>query len=634
MQERSTIDQGYKKRQLHLAMLLGGFLTIIAVPSVCAQLTLPTIHPINSATFAQNLNIYDWQYQFGWGASPWNQLDFVTHYDYFSTMQYSRGEQLWKDQQNADLIIQKRALQNRILLTRFDFTSLKDQFSSFNYDRIQAGMTIAGRFPLKQDISIQPEMGFRMENRKELSESGPYFAINLLVPDQEFFDAAHKLDAWSETSTFKNRQNSQVRLNYGIFGEVTPGTRDSLNFYYDFLRRDNFLGNPLNKIVESLNKKRIGFNNNLHYSIGQDAGFRMITDLSIAGVDIGRDSIAQHISNRGHDDFDFHNNIFMYWHGENHKHQLAVDFGESSTEHYLSDSSTTFSSSQGLIGVGYDVIEKFTRISEKSQYRLSDSDSIRFYFGLSKLERDNTDRARSDTHDEQRWTAALLHSRRLSEFITLRWELSTYLRHFVYLNSQLSGQNNWTRILKFQPECIIRFSPQAELRQKAGIRTNYVVSDFASDNSLVNNYVIRDYFITDSLAIEFSEKLTCLLDYRYETEELGSLNWRKFSSRPRTAWRNQWGTLKFQQRFTSRAKLGLGVVFYEQKRWNYELNTENRLKKEHVGTHTNLGPVAEFLFIAPNGSVIVFNGKRQKAFPFIGKAYYINNLELRMQWKF
>ncbi|KAA3660020.1 MAG: hypothetical protein DWQ10_07590 [Calditrichaeota bacterium] len=594
---------------------------------------MSSIHPTRSAPFAQNLNIYDWRYRIGYGASPWNQLDFVTHYDYASTMQYSRGEQLWKDQQSADLIIRKRALQNRTLLTRFDFNSLKDQFSSFNYDRIQAGMTLAGRFPLKNAITLQPELGFRIENRKELSESGPYFAVNLLVPDQNIFDATHKLDAWSESSKFKNRQNSQVRLNYGVFGEITPGTKDSLNFYYDFLRRDNFLGNPLNQMVESLNKKRFGVNNHLTYDIGENGGFRMITDVSIAGVDIAHNRIAQQISSRGHDDFSFNNNIFMYWQGEKHRHQLAVDFGEESTEHHISDSSTTLTLSQRFTGVGYDVIEKYTRISQKSHYKFSDRDSIRFYFGLSKLEHDNTDQARSDTHDEQRWTAAIFHSRKLNEFITVQWELSTYLRHFVYLNSQLSGQNNWTRILKLQPECIIRFSPKAELRQRAGIRTNYVVSDYASDNSSVNNYVIRDFFITDSLAFSLSEKVGCFVHYRYETEELGSLNWEKFSSRPRTSWRNQWGSIKFRQRFTAHATLSVGVDFYEQKRWKYELDTDKNLRKEHVGTHTNLGPVVEFFLLTHSGSVLLFSGKRQKAFPFIGKAYYINNLELRIQWK-
>ncbi|KAA3619401.1 MAG: hypothetical protein DWQ05_01395 [Calditrichaeota bacterium] len=600
---------------------------------VFAQLRLPTLNPTNRAVFQNSLNIYDWNYHFGWGASP-GKLDFVSHYLLSSTMQYRRGNQLWKDQQSADLIIQKKALQNRTFITRFDFNSLKDEFSSFNYDRIQSGMTLASRFPVKGEIILQPEIGFRMENRSELAESGPYYAALFTAPNQKYMNLNHNIDAWGERSNFKNRNNSQVRINYSISNQLTEGTRDSLSLYYDYLRRDNFLGDPGNDLVESLNRRRIGLTNYLHYGVGNNAGFRMRTDIGITGVEIDNNRIKRRISTRGHDDFNLDNNIHMYWRGEKYEHQLAVEFGEMTIEYNISDSASALSFPQRFVGVGYDIVEKYTRFSQKSQYRFNATDSIRFYFGLSKLEYDNTDQTRSDNHDEQQWMVAFFHAHRFNEIFTLQWELSTYLRHFVYLGSQLSGQNNWTRILKFQPECIIRLSPRTEFRQKTGIRTNYVVSDFTAENSALNNYVIRDYFIADSLALGISEKVSCVVQYKYEAEELGSLNWKKFSSRPRTAWRNQWGSIKFRQHFANRLNLSMGAVFYEQKRWNYELNADNQLRKEHVGTHTNLGPIAEFMFINKRGSTILFSGKRQKAFPFLGKAYYINNLELIVQWKF
>ncbi len=601
--------------------------------SAFAQLRLLTLSPVNRALFESSLNIYDWQYQLGWGASP-GKLDFVTHYTLTNTMLYRRGKQLWKDQQSADLIIRKKALQNRTFITRLDFNALKDEFSSFNYDRVQSGMTLASRFALKRQIVLQPEIGFRMENRSELAESGPYFAVLLRAPGQIYLNLSHDLDAWAERSAFKNRQNSQVRINYSLATKFVEGTRDSLNFYYDFLRRDNFLGDPRNDLVESLNKKRFGISNFLYYAIGGKTGFRMRTDLSMAGIEIDNRRIKRRLSKRGHDDFNLDNKIDMYWRGDRYEHRFAFDFGESTIEYNISDSSGGLTFPQRFIGIGYDINEKYTRLSQNSHFRFGEKDSLRFYFGLTKLEYDNTDQARSDSHDEQRWQVALIHTRKFSKFLTLRWELSTYLRHFVYLSSQLSGQNNWTRILKFQPECIIRISPRTEFRQKAGIRTNYVVSDFNADNSGINNYVIRDFFITDSLAFALSERISCLLQYRFEREELGSLNWQRFSSRPRTSWQNQWGSLIFRQRFGTMLNLNMGLVFYEQKRWNYKLQESGKLEKKHAGTHTNLGPLIEAIFINKSGSTVLLNAKRQKAFPFLGNPYYINNVELIVQWKF
>ena len=620
-------------RNLWLSFLIFGGITGFATQPAFGQLRLHSLSPVNLAQFESSLNIYNWHYQLGWGASP-GKLDFVTHYTLANTMLYRRGQQLWKDQQSADLIIRKSALQNRTFITRFDFNSLQDEFSSFNYDRVQAGMTLASRFEVRSKIIVQPEVGFRMENRSELAETGPYFATLLQAPQLHFLNLSHNLDAWGEKSAFKNRQNSKIRIAYSLAKYIAEGTRDSLNIYYDFLRRDNFLGDPQNNIVESLNKRRFGVSNFLRYAIGEQSGFLMQNDIAMAGIEIDNRRIRRRLSKRGHDDFNIDNKINMYWRAGKFDQQFAFEFGAGTIEYNISDTTTGLVFPQRFAGVGYDISEKYARLSHTSRVQISRKDSLRFNFGLSKLEYDNTDQARSDNHDEQRWQIAFVHTRKFNTFITVRSELSTFLRHFIYLSSQLSGQNNWTRIIKFQPECIVRISPRTEFRQKVGVRANYVVSDFNAANSVINNYVIRDFYSTDSLAIGLTDRLGCVLQYRFELEELGSLNWQKFSARPRTAWQNHWGSIIFRQRYGDVLNLSMGLVFYEQRRWDYKLQTVGKFEKKHAGTHLNLGPTFEASFINRHGSIVLLNAKRQKAFPFLGNPYYINNLELIVQWKF
>ncbi len=612
--------------------LCAGVALVIPV-SLLAQLQPGTAIPQQQAMFSNTLDVYAWRYLFG-HAGKNAGLGYSLAFDLQTTMQESGRSRLWKDNLTGYFQLDKPLTSQNTLLARMQQTWFQDELSSFNYQRRQSGITLANRWQPLPAVLVQPEIGLRLEQRAGLQERGPYTAFSLNVNEIEIQGYRHRFSGWLERVRFQQRENSTARISYVLVREFQPGTVDSIAFYYDFVRRDNFFSNPELGRVESLRKRSRGLYNVLRYRINEQFAFALRTRIGLDAVAVEQVQAGVSAGRRQHDDFDISNTVVLNWRGEKLNASFEFDAEEQQVRYDITDSTGFTPFTRPFSGLGYDLIQKRVRLSQRVQYRMSRRDSLRFYFELEKLEYTNTSEINPDSHDEQRWQVSLMHWRRISSFLQFRWQMIAFLKHFVYIDPSLSARNNWSRLLQLQPEVRIEPGNGVVFQQKAGVRAQYVTYDFDDQLTVRSSYAIREFFLDDSLAVPLNERISLLVHYKFEVEEIGSLRWETFSSRPRSLWQNHWFTLKLARKTPAPWHFSAGAIFYQQTRWRYRDSLGGGLEKDKLGSHVSLGPALDFAWAGRDGRMVVFSAHVQKAFPFSGESYYIKNIQLSARWEF
>ncbi len=598
-----------------------------------AQLQPGPAIPQQLARFSNTLDVYAWRYLLGLSGDH-SGLGYALAFDLQSSMQESGRSRLWKDNLTGYFQLDKPLAARNTILARMQQTWFQDELSSFNYQRRQSGLTLANRWQPLPFVLVQPELGLRLEQRSGLQERGAYTALTLAVDEVTYNGYRHRFSGWLERVRFQQRENATARIDYVLVREFQPGTVDSIAFYYDFVRRDNFFSDPRLGRVESLRKRSRGLYNVLRYQVSERFDFAMRTRLGLEAVAVEQLRNGSSSGSRKHDDFDISNTLILRWRGDRLGAAFEVDAEEQQVTYDITDSTAFSPFSRPFSGLGYDLIQKRVRLAQRVQYRVSQRDSLRFYFELEKLEYTNTSEISPDTHDEQRWQAAFVHWRRLSPFLQFRWQMIAFLKHFVYIDPSLSARNNWSRLLQLQPVIVFEPGNGIVFQQKAGVRAQYVTYDFDEMLTVRNSYAIREFFIDDSLAVPLNSRIRLLLHYKFEIEEIGSLRWETFSSRPRSLWQNHWFTLNIVRQTQASWRFAAGAIFYQQTRWRYRDGPGGELERDLLGSHVSLGPTLDFSWAGSTGQMVVFSANVQKAFPFSGKSYYIKNIQLSAQWDF
>ncbi len=596
-----------------------------------AQLQMPAQPNQNLADFRQKLDAFEWNYLLGYGGAA-GLLRYAAGVSVVASMLQTTDENKWKDLQIGHLTFARPLARKVRLLARLEATRFRDQLSNFNYARRQSALTLAAALRMPREIHLQPELGMRWERRAELRESGPYGALLVDVPQLRLGEYDNRLQAWGELTRYRNRRNGNASLRYTVWREFAPGARDSLAAHFDVLRRDNFFSDPLSGRIESLRKSERGVENFLTYAFSANAEVRVRTRLSAGRVAVQRLDRGRMADRRSHDDFDFQNLVRLSWRSGSRLQIVELEAGESAVNYDFPDSSGFTPFSRRFATLGYDVEERFTRAALWLHWRIGNRDSLRLFAEVHKIEHDNTDARNPDSYDEQRWQAAIRHEHRVSRNLSFLWEGNVFLKHFLYLDARFSAQNNWTRLFQLRPAVRWR-TRRFEFQQIFGVRAQYVDYDFDELQPISGSYVIRDLFAVDSLAAAVAPTLRLHFYYRYEQEELGSLNWRRFASRPRTQWANHWLSLQLEKTFSPAWRYATGVVFFQQTRFQFE-SRDSGLRRKKTGVHTNLGPRVQLLYRGSNSSSVLFSGERLKIFPFSGRAYFINNIQLSVQWRF
>jgi hypothetical protein len=267
-------------------------------------------------------------------------------------------------------------------------------------------------------------------------------------------------------------------------------------------------------------------------------------------------------------------------------------------------------------------------ISQRSSWQPSTRDSLSFSGSVERFARDTE---AADSYDNFRARLSLTHQHNFRRGFAVRWQLSGYADHLVYLKSAFSATNNWTRILQFSPQVLFKASEAVQASQRVGVRAHYVTYDFEDIPGTPKSFSSRTFFVNDSLTARLTSHTTMAVNYNLELEEIGSLNWKEFTTRPQVTRIRHWVLLTFDYAVASRWRFSPGASLYQQTQWLHEA-TPRGIEQRRAGRLTTLGPQVRLTYERAPRALLYFQGQQQMVFSDGAKRqtqYYFN---LTVQW--
>lgn len=583
--------------------------------------------------FSRALDIYDWQVR----ASYTKQLAPKTFFrfgeNFLSSLHRLRDSDKWRDDQTAtvgmDFFIFGAPSQARLYSRIF-----RDRISFFNSDHQSSGAEMRLSRMIWKQLEIRPGVGYRWESRLEQSDSAPHFEFGAYLPPSRWGDYTHQLDAYAATERFPSRNNEDTRFSYGLARQFFTDTSDSLFLNFVHYRRDNFVSEQGQIRVERLSKRTRGLENRLRYRVSDKGRLALRTQFQESVVSISKsqpDSLQSNQTNlpsREYDDFQVQHVLTLDWQWPKFSTGFELRYDQHTVDNN-SSGSTPFSSQFGI--VRYNIKDRSFSIAQRSVWRVSRNDSLGFSGSVARFARDTSDKNRPDSYDNFRAKLSLTHQHNFHQGFALRWQLSGYADHLVYLKSAFSATNNWTRILQLAPQILFDLNENLHASQRFGVRAHYVTYDFEDFAGAPKSFSSRTFFANDSLAARLSTRSTATFYYTIEIEELGSLNWDEFTTRPQQKRARHWLNMMFEHTISPRWRFSPGVSFYTQTQWNYETTATGK-QRRRAGALTSVGPFVRVTYERHPHALLYFQGQQQMVYlPGVRKQNqsYFN---LTVQW--
>jgi len=167
-----------------------------------------------------------------------------------------------------------------------------------------------------------------------------------------------------------------------------------------------------------------------------------------------------------------------------------------------------------------------TRLGVHLHYYPAETDSLVMESIAIRYRYDTPDDNDQNDRDELRYKFALHGGWRINSEYGIRTRLEADLRHFVYLFSQRSSENRWSRLFSFFVE-IPWSTEQFENNSSFAIISNYSVYDFVPSKDELSR-VYRSFTVNDTIKIRFSNYFSLELDFAGKIDDHGRLHWKKW----------------------------------------------------------------------------------------------------------
>jgi len=265
---------------------------------------------------------------------------------------------------------------------------------------------------------------------------------------------------------------------------------------------------------------------------------------------------------------------------------------------------------------------------------VTNNDSLYGYFSVSKFQYDTPDTNNFDDRDELRLNSRFVAFHRFSPVLNFEVQASVNLYHMVYIFGERSADNNWNRIFLLRPIIYYHPAERFRLKQSFEVLANYVDYDFEDKSVLTKSFVFRKFSVDDSLQYSIAPGTTFLFDYRLQLEENGQLSWEEWTEKVLLSRRNQWLHFFVNYQPYKYFRIAPGYSYYIREEWRHNTNQAGLENKVKTGTYTSQGPVLRLYYVPSKKIRIIFDAIRYKVNPPDQREYFINNIELILNWTF
>lgn len=605
--------------------------------------------PNTSLSFSQELNIYSWQYRFFYGRNINKTLYFRLNESFNSSVQETFSKKLWKDEQFLNIGLNHLFSKHWSAAYSLNSTIFSDKLANFDNDVALHSATAKFSYAPHSKINLFFGNVLKMQSQLSQKDHGVGFSVGGSADELDLNGFRNTLALTNSQNYFPERTNSDFQLTYRASRQFSELTADTLILFNNRLVRESYdsfvapdtiinqfssdtlIAKRTDFSIRQLRQIKRGVENRLSYPLGRNTIFHMKNGVSSNIYQVSND--ASPLKQR--DDFGFESGnaiaiayrsdssrVLFNWHyryrarDDNRPREVKPDpFGR-------------------FPSVGFNTEDALTGMALLAGKWLSHSDSLGLYVSLNKFQFKTTDVVNPNDHDQLKWQATFSHTHLFSQALKIKWELSSYLKHFVFISRKYSGDNNWNRSLRLSPEIVYRPGSFFFFRQKFSVNAKYQTFDFDDEATSRRNLVNRQFMMHTSLFLTVSPNRRIETDFILELAEQGKLFYNSWKQTLSFSWRNIEIQAMLRQFIGNSMKVGCGASVFDRTRWQYYNTSDGSLKKSVMATHINWGPKFEMIYQAARRLDLVLLGRVQFINSSRSQANSIRNINLNINWLF
>lgn len=268
-------------------------------------------------------------------------------------------------------------------------------------------------------------------------------------------------------------------------------------------------------------------------------------------------------------------------------------------------------------------LSRRTGVGASLSIKASEKDSLNLTGSASILRYDTPDSLNTDDRDELLLSFGVKESHRFSRHFSVSVLAEATLNHLVYLHRFQSANNNWNRVLRFQPR--VDYEPVDWLTtvNTAEVLVNYTVYDFEDQIQSVRSFSFRQAAWSDSTSLRIGKRIQMTLQGGIRIYERGVLKWKEFKERPEHYFVEQSYWPQVTIGATDFVVVGVGYRFFSQARYRYEGRSRHFERRVSSG-----GPTAAFAWSGHHGRSVSVEGWRETQSDGQGGARTFSNLSI------
>lgn len=439
-----------------------------------------------------------------------------------SRLQITPDIDKWKDQHKLSLNF-SRILSHRVHLNLVASSFIFSDKQSGYINDIRTHFMIIGATYHRQNLRIPAFIGVKQDRRFQQTDQGLTYSIGTELPYFALGEYINRFNAAYERDHLHRRKNSTLTVSYLVNRQFYTDTSDSLRLTLNNQRRDYYISNSGE--IESREEKSRGADNTLMYRIGTGLRCRLRGVISSRFLRISLISGPHKGLKRERKDFHTLGIIHILLRRSSFRGDMTFSYSSEEQKYILAETLPTSPYSGSMFLITPDNRSAYTTLTLRTGWRFSPSDSLILNMRLHRFRYDTPDPKNFDDRDELRFRMDLQENHSFSPTLNLRLALSLHLLHFVYIYGERSADNNWTRILRFNPTVSWQPSSRWRFSQSVEIMANYVAYDYESHIPGIRSFLYRKFRLEDSTRVQISQKLSLQLLYRLELDENGKFIW-------------------------------------------------------------------------------------------------------------
>ncbi len=627
---------GYRKKFFSSSGLLFLYFFICGLNVLYAQEPENQIfNSINGSQigFKQEFNTYIWNYNLNTYKIVRDRWRFLFAEKFRSSLlNLSKDNDKWKDDQNLNVKLDYFLFPSLTIQSRLASVVFLDKQSGFNNDIRTHQGNVGIEYAPFANTRLFTQIGPKWDNRFGQNDQGYNYSFEVSAKNFQWEKYENSLDFMLGKDQFSQRQNHDLNLLYNVSREFVPGTTDSLQVVTSNQRRDNYTSDTGD--IESLRENIKGVNNVLLYKLSKNMDMRLKNGMYFKDVEILSSFQDVEQKRRKRNDQRFSHDLLLVMKQEKVRGQMQLSYWSQKQVYDIDvgKSNLPFSQRTAFVTPNNES-NRFMFVSGLSA-NVTNNDSLYSYFSISKFQYDTPDTNNFVDRDELRINSRLIAFHKFSPVLSFEVQASVNLYHMVYIFGERSADNNWNRIFLLRP--IIHYYPveQFKLKQSFEVLANYVDYDFEDKSVLTKSFVFRKFSVDDSLQYGVTSRTSLLFDFRLQLEENGQLSWEEWKERVLLSRRNQWLHFFVNYQPYPYFRIAPGYSYYIREEWRHNTNLTGVEKKEKTGSYTSQGPVLRLYYIPSKKVKIIFDAIRYKVNPPDQREYFINNIELILNWTF